>query len=146
LFNIKKFHHFQLTSNKNLSKRNYHIVNLIFTAIISFVFVYSAIFSPDKNNYPVICFHEKITGEPCSSCGLSHSFSEIVQGNIENARHYNKNGILIFSFFLIQFFGRIIASTLIKWNLISLKVLVIFDSTFSFLLFLFCFKNLFVFW
>ena len=43
---------------------------MIFAGVILLIFAYSGIFSPDKDNYPVTCIHEKLTGLPCVSCGL----------------------------------------------------------------------------
>jgi hypothetical protein len=67
---------------------------------------YSAFFSPDKGNYPIICVHEKLTGEPCPSCGMSHSFSLILQGRIDEAVAWNQYSIRVFLFFFLQLFLR----------------------------------------
>src|SRR5512138_317248 len=64
-------------------------INIVFAGVIMLVIAYSGIFSPDKNNYPVVCLHEKLTGIPCFSCGLSHSFSLIVRGRIAEAHQWN---------------------------------------------------------
>jgi hypothetical protein len=80
----------------------YLIINIIFAGVILLIFLYSGFFSPEKDSYPVICIHEKITGEPCVSCGLSHSFSLIVRGRIEEAYKWNRYGMRIFLFFALQ--------------------------------------------
>jgi hypothetical protein len=80
----------------------YLLINIIFAGVILLIFAYSGIFSPDKDNYPVICIHEKITGEPCVSCGLSHSFSLIVRGRVKEAYLWNPNGMRVFLFFALQ--------------------------------------------
>jgi Protein of unknown function (DUF2752) len=85
----------------------YLLLNLFFAGVIILVIVYSGIFSPDKNDYPVVCIHEKITGEPCFSCGLSHSFSLIVRGRIREAYEWNIFGMRVFLFFLLQLLLRI---------------------------------------
>jgi hypothetical protein len=90
-----------------IGKEPYHIINLFFVAVILLVFAYSGIFSPEKNNYPVVCFHEKITGQPCFSCGLSHSFSLIMQGKIAEANQWNPYGFRVFLFFIAQLVFRI---------------------------------------
>ena len=72
-----------------LSREPYLVINTLFAGVILLIFAYSGIFSPEKDNYPVTCIHEKITGLPCVSCGLSHSFSLIVRGRIEEAYQWN---------------------------------------------------------
>jgi hypothetical protein len=83
-------------------KDSYLLINIIFAGVILLVFAYSGIFSPDKDNFPVACVHEKITGEPCVSCGLSHSFSLIVRGRVDEAYQWNPNGMRVFLFFAAQ--------------------------------------------
>lgn len=90
-----------------LHNEPYLIINIIFAGVILLIFLYSGFFSPDKNNYPVTCIHEKITGEPCVSCGLSHSFSLIVRGRIEEAYKWNRYGMRIFLFFALQLLMRV---------------------------------------
>jgi hypothetical protein len=90
-----------------LHNEPYLIINIIFAGVILLIFLYSGFFSPDKNNYPVTCIHEKITGEPCVSCGLSHSFSLIVRGRIEEAYKWNHYGMRIFLFFALQLLMRV---------------------------------------
>ena len=90
-----------------LHNEPYLIINIIFAGVILLIFLYSGFFSPDKDNYPVICIHEKITGEPCVSCGLSHSFSLIVRGRIEEAYKWNRYGMRIFLFFALQLVMRV---------------------------------------
>jgi hypothetical protein len=85
----------------------YLILNIFFAGVIILIFIYSGIFSPDKNNYPVVCLHEKITGKPCFSCGLSHSFSLIVRGRIQEAYQWNIYGMRVFLFFVSQLILRI---------------------------------------
>ena len=88
----------------------YLIINFVFAGVILLVLVYSGIFSPDKNNYPIICIHEKLTGLPCFSCGLSHSFSLIIRGRIEEAYQWNIYGMRVFVFFASQLLMRIVFS------------------------------------
>lgn len=71
---------------------------------------YSAFFSPDTGNYPIICIHEKLTGEPCPSCGMSHSFSLILQGRVDEAIAWNHFSIRVFLFFFLQLFLRVLLS------------------------------------
>ncbi|MFH0842086.1 MAG: DUF2752 domain-containing protein [Bacteroidota bacterium] len=93
-----------------LSKEPYLIVNIFLAGIILLIMLYSGIFSPDKDNYPVTCIHEELTGEPCVSCGLSHSFSLIVRGRVEEAYEWNIYGMRVFIFFMAQFFMRMLFS------------------------------------
>ncbi len=87
-------------------------INIVFAGVILLIIAYSGIFSPDKNNYPVICLHEKLTGLPCFSCGLSHSFSLIVRGRIAEADQWNIYGLRVFLFFVSQLFMRVWFSVL----------------------------------
>jgi hypothetical protein len=95
------------TSEVRFLNEPYLIINIIFAGVILLIFLYSGFFSPDKDSYPVICIHEKITGEPCVSCGLSHSFSLIVRGRIEEAYKWNTYGMRIFLFFALQLVMRV---------------------------------------
>ena len=88
----------------------YLILNIFFAGVVLLIIAYSGIFSPDQNNYPVVCIHEKITGEPCFSCGLSHSFSLIVRGRINEAYEWNIYGMRVFLFFISQLILRIVFS------------------------------------
>jgi hypothetical protein len=80
----------------------YTFINIFFAGVIMLVIAYSGIFSPVKDNYPVICLHEKLSGVPCASCGLSHSFSLIVRGRISEAYQWNIYGMRVFLFFALQ--------------------------------------------
>lgn len=91
----------------SLRNEPYLIINMIFAGVILLIFAYSGFFSPETNNYPIVCLHEKLTGDPCFSCGLSHSFSLIVRGRIDEAYQWNIFGMRVFLFFLSQLFLRI---------------------------------------
>ena len=117
----------------------YHIVNLCFAIIIVLIFVYSAVFSPEKNNYPVVCLHEKITGQPCFSCGLSHSFSLILQGKIGEANRWNRYGFRVFLFFAAQLVFRVNFTRLSIKYPDARKQLIIYDSFASLLIFVISF-------
>ena len=88
----------------------YLLINIFFAGVILLIFAYSGFFSPEKDNFPVACIHEKLTGEPCISCGLSHSFSLIVRGRIAEAYQWNPYGMRIFLFFAAQLVLRIVFS------------------------------------
>jgi hypothetical protein len=98
--------------NSGVSLRNeaYLIINIFFAGVILLVIIYSGIFSPEHDSYPVVCLHKKITGEACASCGLSHSFSLIVRGRISEAYQWNINGMSVFLFFASQLVLRAVFS------------------------------------
>jgi len=91
----------------NQNSRSYLIINLIFGGIVVAILIYSAVFSPDLNNYPVQCVHEIISGQPCPSCGLSHSFSYIIRGDFVEATEWNRYGTRVFIFFILQLVMRV---------------------------------------
>jgi hypothetical protein len=122
-----------------LKNEPYLIVNLIFAGVILLILIYSGIFSPDKNDYPVICIHEKLTGEACSSCGLSHSFSLILRGRIIEAYKWNENGMNVFLFFISQLLMRIFFSGYYIKFPESRKQLIFLDITGSSIIFLIAF-------
>ena len=125
-------------------KESYHTINLSFAGIILLIFLYSGIFSAEKNNHPIKSSCAHIEGHPCKSEGLSRSFSEIVRFKFESAKAYNKYGIRIFSFFFIQLFLRVAASFLLYYQLIKRNKLVILDSIVSAILYAYCFWGLIV--
>jgi hypothetical protein len=94
----------------NLINEPYLIINMVFAGVILLIFVYSAFFSPFTNDYPVPCLHEKLTGESCISCGLSHSFSLILKGRVSEAYNWNLNGMRVFLFFASQLLLRLVFS------------------------------------
>lgn len=119
-----------------LKNEPYLVINIVFAGVILLIMAYSGIFSPEKGNYPVVCIHEKITGEPCVSCGLSHSFSLIIRGRIDEAYQWNRYGMRVFLFFAGQFLLRIIFSLLYTRYPETRKQLIMFDIVGSSVLFL----------
>ncbi len=117
----------------------YILINIILAGVILLIFAYSGFYSPTKDNYPVICIHEKLTGQPCVSCGLSHSFSLIVRGRIAEAAEWNVYGIRVFLFFFCQIFMRIIFSLFYIRNPGYRRELVIYDIAGSLIIFLLSF-------
>ena len=117
----------------------YLIVNIIFAGVILLILLYSGFFSPDKDSYPVVCIHEKITGEPCVSCGLSHSFSLIVRGRIEEAYKWNHYGMRIFLFFALQLLMRAAFSIFYLKYADTRKQLILVDCIGSGIIFLVAF-------
>lgn len=117
----------------------YIIINLILAGVIVLIIAYSGIFSPEKDNYPITCIHEKLTGEPCISCGLSHSFSLIVRGRISEAYQWNMYGVQVFLFFVLQLLMRIAFSFFYLRNTTVRKQLIITDAIGSGIIFLIAF-------
>jgi len=123
----------------SLANEPYLIINLIFAGVIVLIIAYSGIFSPVKDNYPVACIHEKLTGQQCVSCGLSHSFSLIVRGEIAEAYKWNQNGMRVFLFFVSQLIMRVLFSIFYLKNQETRKQLIITDIIGSGLIFLIAF-------
>ncbi len=125
--------------SKKFLKEPYIRINLILAGVILLIFAYSGFFSPDKDNYPVVCIHEKLTGEPCISCGLSHSFSLIVRGKIREAREYNTYGLRIFLFFALELVMRFVFSKIWINRPDVRREIVIYDIVGSIVIFLIAF-------
>ena len=74
---------------------------------------------------------EKLTGEPCPSCGLSHAFSLIVRGRVDEALEWNSYSLRVFIFFAIQLVMRAgLAVTALRGG-INLKVIAVTDAVVS---------------
>ncbi len=117
----------------------YLIINIFLAGVIVMIFVYSVFFSPEKDDYPVTCIHEKINGKPCVSCGLSHSFSLILRGRIDEAYKWNKYGMRVILFFASQLLLRIVFSRIYIRYQPFRKQLILFDITGSSLIFIITF-------
>ena len=124
-------------------KEPYFTINIVLTGVIMLVMIYSIVFSPDKDDYPVTCIHEKLTGEPCVSCGLSHSFSLILRGRFNEAYQWNVYGMRVFLFFALQLLMRIAFSLFYVRFTGTRKQLIIMDIIGSILLFLLAFRQFF---
>ena len=124
-------------------KEPYLTINIVLTGVILLVMIYSIVFSPDKDDYPVTCIHEKLTGEPCVSCGLSHSFSLILRGRFNEAYQWNVYGMRVFLFFALQLLMRIAFSLFYIRFTDTRKQLMIMDIIGSILLFLLAFRQFF---
>lgn len=114
----------------------YLLFNIILAGAIVLIMVYSVVFSPLKDNYPVVCIHQKITGQPCISCGLSHSFSLILRGRIDEAKQWNRYGLRVFLFFAVQLLLRVIFSIIYLKRTVTGGRLIMFDAAVSVLIFL----------
>ena len=134
------------TTGPSNEKNTYLAINAIFAGIIILVFIYSGFFCPEKNNYPLECIHEKITGQPCPSCGLSRSFSFIMRGDISTAASYNKYGLRVFLFFLFHLVMRLSNIVYIIRKPVHLKELTIIDSSIAIITFILAFGQFFVYY
>lgn len=134
------------TPGPSNEKNTYLAINAIFAGIIILVFIYSGFFSPEKNNYPLECIHEKITGQPCPSCGLSRSFSFIMRGDISTAASYNEYGLRVFLFFLFHLVMRLSNIVYILRKPVHLKELTIIDSSIAIITFILAFRQFFVYY
>ena len=121
------------------SDEPYLILNIFFAGVVILMIAYSGIFSPDQNNYPVVCIHEKITRKQCFSCGLSHSFSLIVRGRIQEAYEWNIYGMRVFLFFISQLIMRVVFSFYYLKFVSTRKQLIIIDSIGSGMIFMMAF-------
>jgi hypothetical protein len=128
-----------ISAKVRLRNEPYLIINIFLAGVILLIMIYSGIFSPEKNNYPVVCIHEKLTGEPCVSCGLSHSFSLILRGRIDEAYRWNNYGMRVFIFFVSQLLMRIVFSKIYLSHPESRKQLITFDIIGSSAIFLITF-------
>jgi len=115
----------------NRAAKPYLILNLILAGVILLIMGYSLFYSPDEDEYPVPCIHEKLIGEPCPSCGLSHAFSLIVRGRVDEALEWNSQSLRVFIFFALQLvmrFGLALTAMKTKGNL---RVVAITDAAVS---------------
>lgn len=126
-------------AGKKLFRDPYCTVNLIFTGLILIILAYPAIYSPDHDSYPVQCVHEQLTGQPCASCGISHSFSLIMRGRIEEAYEWNPNGMRVFLFFVLQAVMRVVFTLFYLRKGAARPQLIVYDITGSALMFLISF-------
>ncbi len=127
------------TLKGGLGQEPYLIINIFFAGVILLIIAYSGIFSPSKDNYPVACIHEQLTGIQCASCGLSHSFSLIVRGRFNEASLWNIYGMRVFLFFASQLILRIVFSVYYVRYPATAKQLILVDSIGSGILFLIAF-------
>ncbi len=106
----------------------YFIINLFFLMLIGVSLAYSYFFYP--NNHPVNCPIKEITGKNCASCGFSRAFSSYTHFQFREGLSFNKNSLLVFLFFNLQFlyrgivvvlitvFRKEITSSVIKWDIV----------------------------
>jgi hypothetical protein len=122
-----------------LFRETYLTINIFLAGVILLILAYSGIFSPVKNDYPVACVHQLLTGQPCASCGLSHSLSLIIRGKPAEAAQWNIYGMRIFIFFISQLVLRVFFSFIYMKNIQTRRQLVILDAAGSGIMFLLAF-------
>lgn len=133
--------------NRKSRRRNPYLkVNLGLATIILGIFVYSGVFSANRNNHPIPSFYEKATGKQSPGSGLSRSFSEIVRGRLESSRQYNPYGLRIFSFFAIQFLLRAATTYPVIKYPGQQGITACIDGFISTVLFIWCFYPFLAFW
>ena len=115
----------------NRAARPYLILNLILAEVILLIMGYSLFYSPEEDEYPVPCIHEKLTGEPCPSCGLSHAFSLIVRGRVDEALEWNSQSLRVFIFFALQLVMRSGLAVTAMWVKRNLRVVAVTDAVIS---------------
>jgi hypothetical protein len=125
---------------KKVRKEPYLLINIILAGVIILIMLYSGLFSSQNDNYPVTCLHEKLTGEPCFSCGLSHSFSLIIRGKFTESYQWNLFGMQVFLFFVSQLILRIAFSIYYLKHPDTRRQLIITDGIGSGFLFLIAFN------
>ena len=89
-------------------KEPYNKVNLLLAGVIIAIFIYSGIFSTEKDNHPVSSFYPEAMSKESPTKGLSRSFSEIIRGHFKEARQWNEYGIPVFFFFFTQLILRLV--------------------------------------
>jgi len=129
-----------------VDKKTYLVINVIFAGIIVAILLYSGIFNPENNNYPVQCIHEKITGEPCPSCGLSRSFSYILRADLKTAMEFNKYGLRVFLFFSFHLVMRVSNILYISLKGRNIRQLIILDSVVAGFTFIIAFGQFFIYY
>jgi hypothetical protein len=102
------------------------------------VFVYFALFPAVNVKYHLQSSLETIHAGKEISTGLSHSFSEIIRGNLKSAKAYNIYGLNICLFFALQLLMRILFTLLFHFTNRS-KNIIFTDVTISLILFLILF-------
>lgn len=96
----------------------YRIVNIALSILlISFLFVPFAI---DKtNSLPLKCFVQAHTGQPCASCGLTHSILALYRGDLKRSLLYHPAGVVFVFMAFVQLNLRLIPTlykaTWIPW-------------------------------
>ena len=124
-----------------MGSKPYLIINFVLAGLILMIFLYSGLFSAEKDRHPVPSFYEEISGEKPPSSGMSRAFSELIRGDLESAKKYNEDSPLIFAFFLLQLLQRIIVQALLYKKTWSGRYLLIADIAGTMILFLYCFKG-----
>lgn len=120
-----------------MTRKAYIIINCFFIAFITGIFIYC--YYSNFLGVQITCVHHQFFGIDCPSCGLTRSFSALLQSDFQSAITLNKFGLQIFLFFLIQFSLRFIFLLVVAFYNKILKTIVKADAYISIVLFLFCF-------
>ncbi len=66
------------------------------------ILVFSIIINPEKANF-LICYFQELTGHPCPTCGLSHSFYAVSHLHLLESFKFHLMGPIIFTIMLFLF-------------------------------------------
>ena len=120
-----------------MSRKSYIILNIVFIAVLTGVFIYSYFINSLGDH--ITCVHQKYLGIDCPSCGMTRSFSALLHLDPKTAMEWNKFGFQIFLFFAIQLVLRVLFLTVTYYKKVWLRVMCKTDWIVSSLLFLICF-------
>lgn len=107
------------------------MLNLILAGVVVVIMIYSLAFRPESDSYPLPCIHEKVTGEPCPSCGLSHAFSLMVRGRVKEAAGWNSHAPVVFGYFVVQLLMRLLFTVMALRVKRDLRALAVADTIIS---------------
>jgi hypothetical protein len=122
---------------------SYQKINTIFFVLI-FAMILFFLFTKPEEIELVHCTYKSVLGQLCYTCGLTHSFYEIVRFNFSKAIQKNPDSILVFIFFVIQMVARMTINAGIYKSSQQQQKIAFFDIVFSLLLLFLCFWNIFV--
>lgn len=99
---------------QNVSKE-YKIANIILAALMIFFLLLplASLCSEHLDHHPffenaVTCFYKNHTGEPCPTCGLTHSILSLYKGRLQESVAYHSYGYFFFLLLIIELNLRIV--------------------------------------
>ena len=99
-----------------MSNKEYYLMNVFFVALLFALFLIASV--ADASGSFISCQVVELTGNECSSCGLTRDFISFTHFNFKSP--INDKSIFVFVWFLAQFLMRIVI--MIKPTLISQKL------------------------
>ena len=137
-----KHNHATLLTTTN----RYLTINYLLAGIIICVFIYSGFFYTHFHNYTLPSSYTEITGSDSPSTGLTRSFLQLLKGNKDVALELNPYSVQLFTFFVSQFFLRILISLLLIKTRLRPIIILVADSAISLTWFIIAFWPLLKFW